>query len=86
MPWPAGVILFMAALGSGLTFWQTQQRRRAFFEKFPPLDDAEFLRRCSPGVNPDVALRVRRIMSDQLGVEYCRVYPDPRLVEDLGCS
>jgi hypothetical protein len=44
------------------------------------------LRRCSPGVNPDVALRVRRIMSDQLGVEYCRVYPDPRLVEDLGCS
>lgn len=55
-------------------------------EKFPPIDDDEFIRRCRPGVNRDVALKVRRIISQQLEIEYNRVYPDQNLFSDLGCD
>jgi hypothetical protein len=56
-----------------------------FNKRFPPIDDDEFVRRCSPGVNRGIALRVRRIVSDAMGIEYQRVYPEQRFGEDLGC-
>lgn len=57
-----------------------------FNERFPPMDDDEFVRRCGPGVSRDVAIRVRRIVSSQLGIEYERVYPEQSFVKDLGCD
>jgi len=64
-----------------------EQRRRAAFEaRFPPISDAEFMERCPPGTNPAVALKVRRIVSDQLGVEYERIYPTSSFVNDLGAE
>ncbi len=59
---------------------------KAFVEKFPPISDAEFLTRCRPGTDPDVALKVRRIISESLGVDYERIYPSSRFVEDLGAG
>jgi len=53
-------------------------------EKWPPISDDEFIRRCPTGVNRERALKVRRIVSQQLGVDYDRVYPEQRFVEDLG--
>jgi hypothetical protein len=58
-------------------------RERRFRTRFPPIDDDEFIRRCSPGVNRDVALRVRRIMSNSLDIEYERIYPEQNFVYDL---
>ncbi len=55
-------------------------------EKWPPISEDEFIRRCSPGVNRERALKVRRIIADQLGVDYDRIYPEQRFVEDLGCD
>ena len=56
-----------------------------FFERrFPPISDAEFVARCTPGTDPAVALRVRRIVADRSGVEYERIYPSTRFVDDLG--
>lgn len=55
-------------------------------EKWPPISEEEFLRRCSPGVDRERALKVRRIISNHLGVDYDRVYPEQRFVEDLGCD
>ncbi len=43
-------------------------------EKWPPISEDEFIRRCSPGVDRERALKVRRIISEQLGVDYDRVY------------
>jgi hypothetical protein len=54
--------------------------------RWPPIDDDEFIRRCDPGVNRDIALRVRRIVSQQLGVPYDRIHPDQNFVNDLGCD
>jgi hypothetical protein len=70
--------LFLAAAVCG------KVERDAFNVRFPPITEAEFVARCRPGVNPDVALRVRRIVAEQLGVDYERVYPSSRFVEDLG--
>ena len=44
-----------------------------FNERFPPINDEEFVRRYRNGINRDTALRVRRIISEQLGIEYGRV-------------
>jgi hypothetical protein len=63
-----------------------RERRLRFEERFPPISDAEFVARCSPGVNPDIALRVRRIISENLGVEYDRIHPSARWLEDLGAD
>jgi hypothetical protein len=61
-----------------------ERRQRAEFnERFPPLSDAEFMALCPPGTNPAIALKVRRIFSNQLGVEYERIYPSSRIFGDL---
>ncbi|MSU76720.1 MAG: hypothetical protein EXS16_01360 [Gemmataceae bacterium] len=54
-----------------------------FHEKFPPISDAEFVAMCKPGVNPEIALKVRRIVADSLGLSYKQVYPSASFA-DLG--
>ncbi len=39
---------------------------------------------CKPGVNPAVALRVRRIVSENFGIHYDRIYPADSFREDYG--
>lgn len=60
--------------------------RKRFELRFPPISDDEFVALCGPGTNRDVALRVRRIVADQLGVEYDRIHPSCSFVNDLGCD
>ncbi len=60
--------------------------RRDFGRQFPPIPDDEFLARCPPGTSPEVALKVRRIVATMLAVEYERIYPSTRFVEDLGAD
>jgi hypothetical protein len=60
-----------------------RRKRKSFEERFPPISDAEFLASCPSGTSPQIALRVRRLISDSLGVDYERIYPSSRLVEDL---
>lgn len=78
-------ILVVAVLAIGLALalcWPA--RSKAWLEKWPPISEDEFIRRCSPGVDRERALKVRRIIAEQLGVDYDRVYPEQRFVEDLG--
>jgi hypothetical protein len=84
----SGFYLFLAALvvaifvGAVVSCWDQKRSRR----RFPPISDDEFLARCAPGTNPQVALKVRRIVADSLGVEYERIYPSSRFAEDLGAD
>lgn len=59
--------------------------RKAFNECWPPITDEEFMAACPPGTDRFIALKVRRIVSEQLGLEYSRLHPAMRFVEDLGC-
>ena len=88
-PWKIAMIIFVLVLVvvcilmiDGL---HHKRRVAKFNERFPPIDDHEFLRRCGPGAKRDVALRVRRIVSEQLGIECERIYPEQSLVDDLDC-
>lgn len=83
-----GLILLCAAgllLFAVLSYLVAKDRAR-FHERFPPISDAEYLARCKPGTDPEVALKVRRIVAGSLGVEYERIYPSSRFVEDLGAD
>lgn len=68
--------------------WALQQRRRESMEAYdrthPPITDEEFLRLCGPGVSPELALKFRDIVAEISCVEKDRIYPDARLIEDLG--
>lgn len=61
-------------------------KRESFdFEcRFPPISDEEFLARCGPGTDPEIALGVRRIVSEKLCIEYERIHPDASFMDDLG--
>ncbi len=61
-----------------------RRQRNAFNERFPPISDDEFMARCPAGTNPAIALKVRRIIAGQLGIEYERIYPESSFVDDLG--
>lgn len=63
-----------------------RMKQASFNERFPPISDEEFVRRCGPGTSADIALRVRRIVANSLGIEYERIYPSSRFVDDLGAD
>ena len=75
------VLLIVAALIA-----LERPRRAIFNERFPPISDDEFMARCPAGTNRFVALKVRRIIADQLGIEYERIYPESSFVNDLGAD
>lgn len=52
-----------------------RQSRADFEERFPPISDAEFLARCPPGTNPEVAIKVRRMVAAHFAIEYERAHP-----------
>ncbi|QDV45400.1 Acyl carrier protein [Stieleria neptunia] len=61
------------------------KRSRDFRRRWPPISDDEFVAKCSPGTNRERALKVRRIISEQLGLPYQRIHPDQSFIEDLDC-
>ncbi len=52
-------------------------------EEWPAISDEEFLAKCPPGTDPEIALRVRRIVADQLYVSYERIHPEQDFIDDL---
>ena len=49
-----------------------------------PLTDEEFIAQCD--VPPEVALGVRKVLADALGLDESTIHPDHRLIEDLGAG
>ncbi|ADB18282.1 hypothetical protein Psta_3621 [Pirellula staleyi DSM 6068] len=73
------VIAIAAAVALG---WYREHQRQIWLERnFPPISDDEFMARCPPGTNRDVALKVRRIIAEQLGYPYERIHPTSRFEE-----
>jgi len=77
---------FVALIGGALLRLFEACDCEPFKDRWPPIDDDEFMRRCPPGTRREVAIRVRAIVAKQLGVEYERVYPEQNFVKDLGCD
>lgn len=80
------VTISAVAMGLLICVIVAKRNRLAFQERFPPISNAEFLDRCTPGTNPAVALKVRRIVAEHLAVEYELIYPSSTFNEDLGAG
>jgi hypothetical protein len=78
------VAVFVVAVVLGVVFVRGGQA--AFNERFPPISDAEFLAKCKPGTNPEVALKVRRMVAEYFAVAYDRVAPEMTFIEDIGAD
>ncbi|MFN3192050.1 MAG: hypothetical protein ACE361_16180 [Aureliella sp.] len=78
---PALTVAVLIAISCGAKVQQAD-----FFARWPAISDEEFVARCSPGTNRDTALRVRRIVSEQLGIPYENVYPEQHFLQDLDCD
>jgi hypothetical protein len=83
---PTIFVVAIVAVGLVAIVVSAIRREREFAKKFPPISDAEFLARCTPGTNPEVALKVRRIVAKSLNIDYERIYPSSRFVGDLGAD
>jgi hypothetical protein len=79
------VCLVVASVLLGIGVWLERRKRIRFESNWPAMSDDEFLAACSPGTSRDTALRVRRIIAEQLGVSYERIHPDQHFVDDLDC-
>jgi hypothetical protein len=55
-----------------------------YFDTHLPISDEEFLELCDPEIKPEVALKVREILAYASGVEKELIYPEARLIADLG--
>lgn len=77
------IVLLAAAL---IAIAHARRQRTRFEQRFPPISDAEFLTRCGPDTDPEIALKVRRIIADHLAIEYARIHPSMNFVEDIGAG
>jgi len=68
--------------------WPSYEKLRAFEEKWPPIDDDEFLQRCPSDLDPNVALKVRNTIADALGIDPDEIHPGHSLLdlEYLACG
>ena len=69
-----------------LLSWLDSLEPSGITSEYPPISDDEFVAKCDPGTSRDVALGVRRVISESLGVPYESIYPEHRIVEDLGAE
>ena len=68
--------------------WPSYEKLREFEEKWPPIDDDEFLRRCPSDLDPEIALKVRNTLADVTGIDPEEIYPEHSLLdlEFLACG
>lgn len=79
--------LVMCALFCGIgafCMWRNDdQRRESHLNSHPPISDDEFVKFCSPGTDPVLAIRMRHLVAEFFGVNPERIYPDTRFIDDL---
>ena len=79
-------LIWIVAIGASVVLTVCLFSRRAvqnFTDKWPAIDDDEFVSRCTPGTRRDTALGVRRIVSDQLSIPYEHIHPEQSFVDDF---
>lgn len=78
------IVIVVAFIAFVVAVWMVDgAAQQEYEERFPPISDEEFIARCEPGCNPVVAIKVRRIVAKHLNVEYARIHPSSRFIEDL---
>lgn len=76
-------VVVVATLAYGFMLWRDRHFQWVAPAPAAPMSDEEFIAACGPDTNPEVALAVRRIVSEKLSIPYEEIYPSHRFVEDL---
>lgn len=76
------LVLIAPTAGSLLLLWLSPYVPGAYPSRGSMSDD-EFVAACGPGTDREVALGVRRIVSEKLSIPYDEIRPSDRFVEDL---
>lgn len=76
-------LFLIGALVYGFMLWRDRHFQWLFPAPTAPMSDEEFIAACGPGTDPEVALGVRRIVSEKLSIPYEEIYPSHRFIEDL---
>jgi hypothetical protein len=82
--WPDFLLFLVFVCYAVCSVISAKRKRESFENNFPPISDAEFIARCAPEIDPNIAVRVRRVLAECLCVEEEQIYPSSRLVADLG--
>lgn len=78
------ILASIALLAVTIPFLIAERQKQADFEKrFPAISDDQFMALCPPGTNREIALKVRRIVSDCSGIDYEQIYPSSNFFRDL---
>jgi len=77
------VIVGLIAISMMFVVAVDRKVEQRFNKRWPPISDDEFLAKCSSSIDPEIALRVRAIISDVYGIPYNQIYPDQNLIDDL---
>lgn len=75
--------LTVGAMVYGFMLWRDRHFQWVAPARVPTMSDEEFIAACGPGTDPEVALGVRRIVSEKLCIPYEEIYPSHRFIEDL---
>lgn len=75
-------VLLTCCLVSRFSHQEPKEPRR---DMSRTVSDEEFLAACSVK-DPDVALRVRKVLADCLGLDEHEIHPEDRIVQDLGAE
>lgn len=81
----AAILFLFGLVGTGVlicTIWD-YVNPNSFDKRFPPITDDQFMALCPSGTNREIALKVRRIVSDCSGIDYDQIYPSSSLIRDL---
>lgn len=62
---------------------QSVHEERRWKQKWPAIDDDEFMRRCPAGTNRVIALKVRRLVAKHVGIAIENIHPQQNFVDDL---
>jgi hypothetical protein len=72
-----GLIVTIVLMGFvAIMIWIGLLERKRFKENYPPISDEEFVKRCKPGTNPEIAIRVRHIIAEQFGIPAEHIHPE----------
>lgn len=75
--------LTVGAMVYGFMLWRDRHFQWVSPATTAPMSDEQFIAACGPGTDPEVALGVRRIVSEKLCIPYEEIYPSHRFIEDL---
>ena len=75
-----GPALFLVVIGVSLFLLSLFADKRQSLN-YPSISDDEFMAKLPPGTDREIALKVRTIVAEQMGVDREKIHPETRFID-----